>query len=97
MPKDILLDSSFDLMIKNGDIVVDDSTEQNQVLLFMSHPGEWRQHPTIGVGAQDFVNDDNFAMLAQEIQKQFQEDGMQVKKVTVMETGKTQWDAEYNY
>lgn len=51
MAKDIMLDENYDLLIRNGDFVVDDSEVQEAALIALSEPGDWRQWPTIGFGA----------------------------------------------
>lgn len=93
--KDFLLGNDGDLLIQDGDFVIGDSTIQNQKLLFVTKKGEWRQNIGVGIGAIDYINDDALADLSQEIQKQFEADGMRVKKVSVMDDGAVSWDAEY--
>lgn len=97
MPQDILVDADLDLLIVDGDFVVGDATKQHQALLFISAPGDWRQHPAAGVNAIDFLNDDRVAEMATVIQQQFEADGMAVAKITIKDEGQTAWDASYNY
>lgn len=82
--KDILLDETGDLLIKDGDIVVGESTEQHQKHLLLAQKGDFRQHPQIGVGLSDFLNDDALRDLPAAIQKEFENDGMKVKKINVI-------------
>lgn len=96
MPKDILLDTDFDLLITGGDITVGESTVQHQELLIVTNKGEWKESPTVAVGADSFLKDEDTAGLFAEIKEQFEKDGMKFNKI-VNENGKTKIDAPYNY
>jgi hypothetical protein len=97
MPQDILLTSDFDLMVKDGDFVIGDSTEQNKALLLIQEKGESRQFPDSTVGIQDWLDDDEVADLGAEIQKIFELDEMKVRKIEVYESGKIITDGNYQY
>jgi hypothetical protein len=94
MPKDILLNDD-DLLFINGDLVVRDSTLQHQKHLLLVQPGELREFPTVGVGLVNFLNDDALDDLGAAIQREFENDGMIVKKLDVYENGKLEIDASY--
>jgi hypothetical protein len=96
MPFDLLLDENGDLRTANGDFVVGDATEQNKVLLLISQMGEWKQNPTVGIGIQDFIEDDNLNEMANAIRKGFANDGMKVGSVQVFVDGSFKIDAEYD-
>jgi hypothetical protein len=53
--KDIMLDKSGDLLIENGDFVVDYSLPQEGRLILLSDMGDWRQSPTLGVGLKNYL------------------------------------------
>jgi hypothetical protein len=95
MPKDILLDEYFDLQFKNGDFVVGESTEQHKALLLLANKGEIRYYPWAGVGLGNFINDEELVGAEQEIQKQFELDGMRITKLRIYENGKLEIDASY--
>lgn len=95
--KDILLDENFDLMVKDGDFVIGDSTEQNKALLLLAQKGEFRQWPDTGVGINDYLEDDELSELGVEIQKQFELDGMKRLNIEVFENGNIVTDGEYDY
>jgi hypothetical protein len=97
MPQDILLTSDFDLMVKDGDFVIGDSTEQNKALLLIQEKGESRQFPDSTVGIQDWLDDDEVADLGAEIQKIFELDEMKIRKIEVYESGKIITDGNYQY
>ena len=53
--KDILIDESNDLMIKNGDFVIGRSDVQHVDHLIMAFPGEYKEHAEIGLGAIAYI------------------------------------------
>lgn len=80
---DILLHTDFDLLIVAGDFVTGESTEQHQELLLLTAKGDWRESPTVGVGAKGFLKDDSGYSLLGEIKKEFERDGMNVSSVSM--------------
>jgi hypothetical protein len=72
-----------DLKIANGDFVVSESTAQHQSLLTRLKKGELRQFPKTGVGIDDFLLDDAPGDVFQEIQKQFEADGMVIREIDI--------------
>jgi hypothetical protein len=56
MVKDFIADSSGNLLIKDGDYVVDYSDEQHIEDLVRYKEGEIKQFPKTGIGIIDFVN-----------------------------------------
>lgn len=93
---DILLDNSLDLSIKNGDLEVGESTLQHQHLLLITEKGQFKQHPTAGVGARSFLLDDRDKDdLQQEIQKEFEDDGMNVAKLVLNDYDNIEAEAGY--
>ncbi len=84
---DYLLDTDFDLRIEGGDFVVGDSDLQHQQLLMGLEKGELRQYPKTGVGLTNYLVDDNIGDLYQEIQRQFENDGLLISKLEVSSEG----------
>lgn len=80
---DILLNTDLDLDFVNGDLVIGDATKQNQHLLIISSKGDWKENPTIGVGAAGYLKDEDEAGLMAEIKTQFEKDGMKVSAINV--------------
>lgn len=80
---DILLNTDLDLDFVNGDLVIGDATKQNQQLLVISSKGDWKENPTIGVGAAGYLKDEDEAGLMAEIKTQFEKDGMKVSAIKV--------------
>jgi hypothetical protein len=93
--KDLILDDNYDLDIKNGDFVMGDSTFQNQKLLFETTKGEWKQNPAVGIGAEDYVADDELVEFENEIRRQFVADGMDIAILQVLEDGSVNVKANY--
>jgi hypothetical protein len=77
---DIKLSEDFDLIIENGDFVINtNDLQQRQELLLLTDKSEWRESPLIGVGAANYLLDDkDAAALSAEIKRQFEADGQQV-------------------
>lgn len=92
--KDILLDTDGDLRIENGDLVTGTSDVQNQELLLKTFKGEWKENPTIAVGAAGFLKEEDVQGLAAEIKQEFERDGMNVKGIEIT-TEKINVDAGY--
>lgn len=92
---DVLLDDDGDLLLDdNKNPIVGDVTVQNQKLLLKTRKGDWKLYPLTGVGAQDFVDDENTTGLTREIRQQFTADGMNVKYIDIS-NNKINIDARY--
>ena len=92
--EDILLDDNDDLMFEGGDIAVGDSTTQNKKQLIISDKGDWKANPLVGIGAANWLKDDDPDGLLAETKLQFEKDGMTVIKL-VLTDGKLQENAHY--
>ncbi|MBS0647398.1 MAG: oxidase [Verrucomicrobia bacterium] len=91
--KDFLLDENDDLAINGDLLIVDKSDEQHQRLLLLTNKGDWKESATVGVGILRWLKDEGEGLLA-EIKKEFEKDGMTVKKIDLTE-GKLTTDAAY--
>lgn len=93
---DLLLNDVEDLDIQGGDLVVGESTRQNQKLILQSNPGEWRGAPQVGVGIQSMIlGDAPTAAITSEIQAQVEMDGMLVESLTLATGGALDLAAYY--
>ncbi|NDD53197.1 oxidase [bacterium] len=92
---DIMTDEDNDLQIAGGDWVVDESTAQHQKALIVDSKGDWKQQPTVGVGAFRFLNDEGSGGLLQEVSMQFIKDGMTIVGVGIDAFGTLRADAHY--
>lgn len=81
--KDILLNDSGDLFAKSGDFVVNESDVQHVQQLLVSHPGEFKEVPMIGVG----LRSEQLAVMSGElrrvIQKGLAADGYKASSVAI--------------
>lgn len=96
---DLLLDETGDLLIENGDFVIDESTAQHMDLLLLSNKGEWRHSPSVGVGLRTFLNSPfgpvQRAGLQREIQIQLEADGAEINTLSIDATGEMELSAQY--
>ncbi|GAB3734908.1 hypothetical protein [Spirosoma lituiforme] len=85
MTTDILFDPiTGDILIENGELVVGDSTDQHTKDLIVIDKGWYKHDPRRGVGAVNFVNDDNnLPGLAAAIRLELIADGQDVDYVDI--------------
>ena len=84
-----------DLVIANGDFVTQESTAMHQRELILNNKGDYKQNPTICVGAFNYLDDENKSDLARAISIAFTKDGMDVKSVRLQANGTVNSDAFY--
>lgn len=93
---DILFDTDGDLMIRNGDLVVGDSTYQHVQGLLLHQKGHYKFDPLIGVGIENFLNDEvQNSELLKEVRTALEADGFIVKVLYIQEDGKLKIDGQY--
>ncbi|MCQ2298721.1 MAG: hypothetical protein MJZ81_01150 [Bacteroidales bacterium] len=72
---------NVDIELNGGSMAVDEVTEQNQYLLLKTHPGEWKEHPIVGVGIDDLVNDHDIDKWKRAISEALEQDGQMIEKL----------------
>ena len=72
---------TVDLEVSSGHLAVGDVTEQNQYLLLTTHRGEWKEHPLVGVGISDIVNDHDLEGWKREIAAALEDDGQTIEQL----------------
>lgn len=87
--------SEGDLAFIDGDLLITESTEQHQRDLIVSDKGHIRNKPEIGVGAVNYLNDNDSSNYLRAVRMDFTADGMKVKQVALDSSGNTLIDAEY--
>ena len=80
--KDYQQQANGDLDLATGDLLVTESTYQHQRDLLLSGKGHIRQKPEAGVGAVDYLQDNDPEALLRATRKEFTTDGMKVNRVT---------------
>lgn len=93
---DIAIDNEFhDLMLDaKGEIVLQETTPQDQWNLLVHHQGEFKEHPTLGIGIDDIANDHELANWRRTVQTQMETVGMTVSRL-VIEENKFELIAKY--
>lgn len=95
MTGDILLTPEGDFQIENGDFVIGDATLQHQQDILISHKGEYKESPELGIGILTEVNNENPRAILAQIKRNFEYDGMTVKTLKVSDNGNLVIDAPY--
>ena len=93
---DLQIDENYDLMADSEahDLIVGDTTLQNQALILITQPGEWKEHPMVGVGIEGITNDEDSGQWRRDIREQFARDGMRVRSIKIIGEN-IEIDAEY--
>lgn len=80
--RDIRLDMSTapyaDIVLEDGDMAIGDTLGQNMQLIVASPKGDWKQHPDVGAGAYEMVNEEDSVAWKNELHEQLRGDGMEV-------------------
>jgi hypothetical protein len=90
----IQLGSDYDLLVENGSTQIGNVEPQNQALIVLSNPGEWKQHPELGVGIESWILDDNPGNLRSEVKRHLRSDDFVVDRVS-LENGELAISANY--
>lgn len=83
--KDIAGDG--DLIIKNDDLVIGNSDLQHKQDLIVTEKGSIKQYPYAGVGAQTFLEAEDYPGFLREVSTQYTADGMRVEKLELTKQG----------
>lgn len=70
---------SPDLELTGGAMTIGEVTEQNQYLLLITHQGEWKEFPLVGVGIGDLVNDNDLMKWKRAIGEALEQDGQTIE------------------
>lgn len=84
MPDIILVKTTNDLQITNGDFVIQNSDEQETSLLLQTFPGNWFEWPLAGIGIQKYLAGSESAIyIEQKIKEQMISDGFIIENITI--------------
>ena len=64
---------------------IGDITYQNQALILKAQKGDFKESPTLGVGIEDIVNDNDLRLWKKEITEQIENDGQRIDKLVLNE------------
>jgi len=92
--KDIKQTIDGDIDVSGNDIHYTEATQQHQKDLLLTIKGELKDMPGVGVGAIDFINDDDSDSFLTEVRTEFRKDGMTVNEVSYL-AGKIRMEAFY--
>ena len=92
---DLGLTDLDDLDIQGGDFSITESTAQHQRQLILNNKGDFKQNPTIGVGAFEYFDDEHIQEMIRAVSIEFSRDGMEVQSVKLTPDGKILSDAFY--
>ncbi|SCY94614.1 oxidase [Flavobacterium caeni] len=93
--KDIRTDENGDLLIVDGDLVIDVSDDQHQEHIIIADKGDFKETPELGVGITNLLSDDDPMSILIEIKKNLEYDGVKVRNVKFSEDSKIIVDGEY--
>lgn len=82
--KDILHTADGDVDFTAGDLQLADAaraTEQHKRDILLAAAGDFKEAPAVGVGAVEYLNDENPGLFLRDVRKQMQADGMTVERV----------------
>ena len=80
---DLIGDSTGDLEILNGDLVINESDNQHIGDIIQSAPNWWKEYPQLGVNIQLYLSGSNTDKLNRDLKLQLQSDGYDVNKATI--------------
>jgi hypothetical protein len=76
-------------------LVVGNTMNQNQALILIANPGEFKFMPTLGVAIDELILDDDYLRFRHRIREHFAKDGLKVKSVQLSEGKPLLIDASY--
>jgi hypothetical protein len=83
-----------DGLITQG-MVVGDTMNQNQALILIANPGEFKFNPTLGVAIDELILDNDYLRMRHRIREHFAKDGLNVKSLQLSEGKPLLIDASY--
>lgn len=85
---DITLDKTTkDLIIKNGDFVISESSQQETDLIINTFLGNWFENPLCGVGIINYLaSAARPIFIEQQIKKQIENDGFTIESIDIKGT-----------
>jgi hypothetical protein len=76
-----MVDDEYDMLIRNGDLVVDNSDVQHITHIFEADQGQYRRHPLLGIGVRRMLNGSIGGAERRHIQLQLESDGYRPNQI----------------
>ena len=92
---DIMQTETGDLDVSSGDIRYTESTGQHKGDILLASQGDFGQFPTMGVGAADYLLDENPGLFLRTVSKQMASDGIRVKRTAFDTEGNLIIEGDY--
>lgn len=89
---DVLRDANG--LITQG-LVVGNTMKQNQAMILIANPGDFKFNPTLGVAFDELLLDNDFLRMRHRIKEHFSKDGLRVKNIQLEEGKPFLIDASY--
>ena len=86
--------TAYDLDLRQGGMRLMEVTHQNQTMLLTARPGDYKEHPALGVGIGDMLLDHDERVWRSRIVEQLEADGQRIKKLEITNDG-IDLEAEY--
>lgn len=96
--KDFKLNKDMDLEIKDGDFDIGDTDQQNIELILLTHKGNFKEYPILGVGITDYLRSPEIISrlrLENEINNQLEYDNFRIKDLDVNDLQNIHIDGTY--
>lgn len=74
---------AVDLAVSGGEMLVGDTQAQEEYLTLVSHKGEWKEFPMVGVGIADMAGDEDLRYWKREITESLARVGIKIKGVSL--------------
>lgn len=81
----------------SGGLTIGDVQLQNQAILINMHPGELKEHPTVGVGISSMLLSSDTLLYKHKIREQLEADGLQINHLDIVKTDKINIEINANY
>lgn len=94
---DFQLDTSLHVQVTDGDLAIGVSNEQQMELLLLTQKGAWKEKPTLGVGIENYLLDNDIDGMLREVRGQWESDGVVLHALSYDEQlNKLEFDGNYN-
>jgi len=80
-------ESTFDLLIQNGDFRVEDATRTHAKILIKANKGEIRQYPLLGIAIERYIGSNVDTLIIEDaIREGLRQEGIRIKSLSLVRT-----------